>query len=139
MPSFEDRQFNTVLTNMEFTEEDVKKKLKKLKPEKSPGPDGMHPKVLVELSDYLAKPLTILYHRSLQESIVPEEWKKSNVTPIFKKGIKSSTSNYRPVSLTSVLCKIMESLVRDELMSHMNMNKLSTRLPRRAFMCHATT
>ena len=124
MPTFEDRLFNSLLEDMEFTVEDVKKKLDKLKPDKSPGPDSIHPKILHELSDVLAKPLTILFQKSLQESMVPEEWKKSNVTPIFKKGTKSSTSNYRPVSLTSVICKVMESLIRDKLMSHMCNNNL---------------
>ena len=55
---------------------------------------------------------------------MPPEWKRANVTPIFKKGSKGSRGNYRPVSLTCVLCKVMESLLRDAIVEHLVANKL---------------
>jgi hypothetical protein len=55
---------------------------------------------------------------------VPEDWKSANVTPIFKKGAKSEPGNYRPVSLTSICCKLLESILRDVLMDHLERNKL---------------
>jgi hypothetical protein len=55
---------------------------------------------------------------------VPEDWKSANVTPIFKKGAKSEPGNYRPVSLTSICCKLLESMLRDVLMDHLERNKL---------------
>ena len=55
---------------------------------------------------------------------VPSDWKIANVTPIFKKGSKSKTENYRPVSLTSVPCKLMESIIRDKVVNHLTINHL---------------
>ena len=102
-----------------ITEEEVLKKLQKLKISKSPGPDGMHPRVLKEIRDSLVTPLTILFQNSLKLGTLPKAWKEANITAIFKKGKKSRVSNYRPVSLTSVVCKLMESLVRDALVDYM--------------------
>ena len=55
---------------------------------------------------------------------VPNDWKLANISAIFKKGDKSLPSNYRPVSLTCVICKVMESIVRDSLMQHLVNNNL---------------
>jgi hypothetical protein len=60
----------------------------------------------------------------MEEGIVPDDWKEANVTPIFKKGAKSKPENYRPVSLTSVSCKIMESIIRDAMTQHLQTSKL---------------
>ncbi len=123
-PTFEERQVTSILENVNFTEEDVKKKLDKLKVDKSPGPDNLSPRVLKELSSELSYPLFLVFRKSLTESLLPQDWKKSHVTPIHKGGSKSKTSNYRPVSLTAIVCKIMESIVRDALMKHMKENNL---------------
>ena len=60
----------------------------------------------------------------MEEGRVPEDWKIENVTLIFKKGSKGDPGNYRPVSLTSVCCKMMESIIRDAITEHLDMNKL---------------
>ena len=65
-----------------------------------------------------------MFQRSLAEGAVPLDWKKANVTPIFKKGSKHVPGNYRPVSLTSVACKVMESVMRDAITAHLARNKL---------------
>ena len=70
-------------------------------------------------ADILSAPLAVLYSKSLYEGVVPSDWKLANVTPIFKKGSKSNPSNYRPVSLTSVPSKIIESLIRDCMIEHL--------------------
>ena len=100
------------LSIIEVTEEEVNKLLKNLVPDKSPGPDNIHPRVLKECADQLSSPLRILFCTSLKEGKIPESWKEANVTPIFKKGAKSKVENYRPISLTSVCCKLLERLVR---------------------------
>ena len=66
--------------------------------------------------------LTIIFEKSLNESVLPQIWKQANVTAIYKKGDKSKPENYRPISLTSVPCKLMERLIRDELVEHMSRN-----------------
>ena len=85
----------------------------------------MHPKMLKELAEVLAKPLKIiLFNTSLNEGVVPDIWKEGNITALFKKGDKSDPGNYRPVSLTSVICKIMEKLIREMIVAHMIKNQL---------------
>jgi hypothetical protein len=66
----------------------------------------------------------MIFQRSMDTGGVPEDWKSANVTPIFKKGAKSEPGNYRPVSLTSICCKLLESILRDVLMEHLERNKL---------------
>ncbi|TRZ10571.1 hypothetical protein HGM15179_016538 [Zosterops borbonicus] len=78
---------------------------------KSMGADGIHPRVMRELADELAKPLSIIYQQSWLTGEVPDDWKLANVTPIHKKGGKEYPSNYRPISLTSVPGKIMEQFM----------------------------
>ena len=82
---------------------------------KSPGPDNLYPKLLKSCSKTLAKPLKILFDSTLVNGCIPNEWKRAEVRPIFKKGDKSNPGNYRPVSLTSVVCKIMEKFIKNSL------------------------
>ena len=103
------------ITDVLIDEEIVKKKLSKLKEDKAMGPDEIHPKILRECSEQLAGPLARLFRMSLSDGVVPESWRRANVSPIFKKGSMKKVENYRPVSLTSQLCKVMESIIRDHL------------------------
>ena len=69
-------------------------------------------------------PLSMLFQKSLNEGVVPLQWLEACITAIYKKGLKDIVGNYRPVSLTSVICKVMESIVRDEVVDHMDMNNI---------------
>lgn len=112
------------MSELVITESDVLSKLNDLKTDKSPGDDGLHPKVLHELRAEIAKPLQIIFQESLNTGCVPNDWKSGIITAIYKKGSKSEVGNYRPVSLTSVVSKIFESIIRDHIMRHFITNKL---------------
>ena len=100
MPTFEEHQGIDNLDDINFTADDVEKKLENLKIGKSPGPDGIHPRVLKELAKELKMPLFIIFRKSLDTGILPKVWKIANVSPISKKGSRHLAANYRPVSLT---------------------------------------
>jgi len=75
------------------------------------GPDGIHPRVLKQLADVLAKPLSIVYQQSWLTGNIPVDWKLANVAPIYKKGWKKDPGNYRPVIVTLVPGKVMEQFI----------------------------
>ncbi|RMC21953.1 hypothetical protein DUI87_02824 [Hirundo rustica rustica] len=100
-------------------EEAVRELLGHLDIYKSMGPDGIHPRVMRELADELAKPLSIIYQESWLTGEVPGDWKLANVTPVYKKGRKEDPGNYRPVSLTSVPGKIMEQFILSAITQHL--------------------
>ena len=116
----------TQMKDIEISTANVKKLLKELDTSKSAGADGMHPKVLRELSDVLAEPLAAIFRTSLNEGILPHQWKSANITPLFKKGNKSDPGNYRPVSLTSIPCKMMEKIIRESIFKHLEEHNLLT-------------
>ncbi|KFV84302.1 RNA-directed DNA polymerase from mobile element jockey, partial [Struthio camelus australis] len=100
-------------------EDQVRDLLSKLAIHKSMGPDGMPPRVLRELADVIARPLSIIFERSWRSGEVPEDWKKASVTPVFKKGKKEEPGNSRPVSLTSMPGKVMEQLLLEVITKHL--------------------
>ena len=124
---FESRMHgNNILQNVIFTENDVCEKLKRLKEDKACGPDGIHPKLLKECAEIIAKPLYLIFSKSLESGVVPTDWKLTNISPIHKKGSRALASNYRPVSLTCLASKLMESIIRDAMVQHLVENDLCT-------------
>ena len=102
----------------------VKDKIMALKPDSAPGPDGISGQLLQGLADEISPALAAIFSKSMEDGELPEDWRLANVTPIFKKGSRTKPENYRPVSLTSIPCKIMESIVKDGLMAHLEENSL---------------
>jgi len=111
--------------DLPLVEEDcMRYRLSNLDAHKSMGPDGMHPQVLRELVDIIAEPLSIIFERSWRTEEVPEDWRKASVTPVFKKGKKEDPGNYRPVSLTFILGKMMEQLILEVIIKQVEEKKV---------------
>ena len=106
------------VTESTVTELEMKNYLRNLKPEKSPGTDELHPRLLKECASTLAKPLKMLFDLTMKTGVIPDDWKRAEIRPIYKKkGKKTDPSNYRPVSLTSVVCKVFEKIIKATLQS----------------------
>ena len=99
-------------------------KASNLLPFKSLGPDNLHPVVLNTLSDIVCKPLAIIFKASLDSMSLPNIWKTFNVSSIYKKRDRSDPSNYRPISLTCFACEIIESIIKDVVMTYLLENNL---------------
>ena len=108
----------------DFVKEEVIHLLKSIKPYKAPGPDDIYPKILVECADELGEVVLSIFRSSFNTGQVPEDWRLANVTPLFKKGSKCDPGNYRPVSLTSVLGKIFETLLKKRIMTFLETRNL---------------
>ena len=106
------------------TPELVAKKIKAMKDNKSPGVDGIPPKLPMETVEQISIPLARVFNLSLKEGVVPFEWKEANIIPLFKKGSRNKSENYRPVSLTSVICKLLERLIKDHMVDFLVKHKL---------------
>src|SRR5215469_17095425 len=74
----------------------------------------------LELRDYICKPLGIIYRASLDRDDIPADWKDAGVIPLFKKGKRSDAQNYRPVRLTSIPCKILETIIKEKMLIHLD-------------------
>ena len=119
LPIFAMRHYNYPLTEFSISRGNIQKKVMPLNSNKAAGPDGIYPRVLKELSREFAVPLEIIFRMSAKSYTLPQDWKDGHVSPIFKKGDKSSGENYRPVSLTAVACKLIEKVVRDAITNHL--------------------
>ena len=107
--------------------DEVLKVLSNLDPSSALGPDGIHNTLLKRCAPSLVVPLVILISKSLTSSVIPTEWKISQVVPIFKKGRKAEPLNYRPVHLSSCLCKVVERVLARHMMMYLEQNNLLRR------------
>ena len=112
------------LSDIIVTPEDVDKEIKTLDVNSCPGADGIHPRFLARCSSAVSLPLSIIFNSSLSEGSLPSEWLASQIAPIFKKGARTDPLNYRPVSLTSVPCKVLEKIIVKHLRAYLEENEL---------------
>ena len=102
--------------DIDFNRNRVRKLLSSVNSNKASGPDGIHGKILKNCSESLAYPLSLIFKISYNTGSLPKEWKLANVVPIHKKGSKDDIKNYRPISLTCLVMKLFEKILKEELL-----------------------
>ena len=107
-----------------FSENCIIKAIDEISTNSSPGPDRFPALLLKKCKYELAKPLYILWRKSLDTGVIPDQLKISNITPIFKGGSRQIPKNYRPVALTSHLIKVFEKILRNHLVIFIERNNL---------------
>ena len=139
------RQFDSVFTNEDskipdvtdsksypsmpdiiVTQEGLLKLLQKIDANKASGPDGIPAKILKLCAEELAPSLASIFNKSFSSGNLPTDWLSANITPIFKKGDHASASNYRPVSLTPICCKLFEHILHSNIMNHLDKHNILT-------------
>ena len=115
-----------ILKDVDVSYVAVLKKLDETDPGKAPGDDSIHPVILRKLAQQLAKPLSMMFTSSLKSSQIPQDWRLANVRDSYiQEGFQKLASNYRPISLTSQVCKIMgKKLIKGRIIDHLNANSL---------------
>ena len=113
-----------VISDINITLNEVKEELEHLNTFKAAGPDCIPSIVLRKCATHLSFPLMKLFRCSLQSGTLPQDWKNAVIIPIYKKGQRSAPNNYRPVSLTSQVCKVMERIIKKRIVSHLDAHNL---------------
>lgn len=101
-----------------FDENDVKSEINSINKNKSSGPDDIDIKMLHELLDNMLIPITRILQKTFNSGTLPKDWLDAIVTPVFKKGSHNKAENYRPISLTSIVCKVLESILKKKIVKH---------------------
>ena len=112
------------MPEIQVNEPGILKLLQNLKPHKAGGPDNIKPIILKQLAIEIAPILTFIFNTSLETGEVPSDWRNANVVPIYKKGSRYNASNYRPISLTCICCKILEHVIATAIMTHSDINNM---------------
>jgi hypothetical protein len=107
-----------------ITPEGTSKLLKNLNPTKAIDPDKISPHFLKEVHDEISPMISDLFQSSVNTGTVPTDWREPIVTPVFKKGAKSKPENYRPISLTCILSKVLEHKIVSSIMNHLDNHNL---------------
>ena len=114
------------LPDLKIDKNGVELLLRGLNPSKASGPDEIPARMLKMLSTEIAPVLAAIYNQSLDTGYLPEEWTSAWITPVFKKGARSDPANYRPVSLTSIACKLLEHCICTHIRGHLDYHGILT-------------
>jgi len=116
------------IKSLHLTEHGVFKLLDNINPSKASGPDGIPGKLLKSLALEISPVLHFIFKQTLSTGVLPVDWTRANVAPIFKKGSKLQAVNYRPVSLTCITCKLLEHIICKHILDHLENHKILTDL-----------
>ena len=106
-------------TEIVVTVPGVLKLLTNIKPNKATGPDEIPGEILLEYAESVAQVLSKIFNKSLSTGSLPDDWLNVNVSPLFKKGDRSNPANYRPISPTSITCRLLEHIILHHIMCHL--------------------
>ena len=113
------------MPDITITTQGVLNLLRVIDEKKAVGPDDLSPRVLKELAEILADPITTIYQKSLEQERIPKDWLSARVVPTYKKkGERYDCENYRPISITCILCKVMEHIVSSHIRKHLHINNI---------------
>jgi hypothetical protein len=116
------------LGDITITTQGVHTLLSDIKTSKAPGPDAIPNRVLNECATELAPVITDMFQHSIKTGTLPTDWRNTNITPVYKKGDTHLPENYRRVSLTSVLSKLLEHIVCRHLLQYLESQNILTGL-----------
>ena len=119
LPQLQDSPYQNI-SPLTFDTQGIYKLLSNLNCAKATGPDGISPWILKLGAEIIAPIYQALFTRSLRSGILPFDWLTANINPLFKSGDRTLASNYRPISITSIPCKIMEHIVAKHIMNHLD-------------------
>ena len=109
---------NDTFINFSISTDTIYRELSNLNPNKSTGPDNISGQLLKNCARSRALPLQLLFNLSFKTGSIPSEWKLAHIVPIHKKENKNNVQNYRPISLTCIISKVLEKCIRDEILLH---------------------
>ena len=112
------------IPDVSFSTDGILKLIKSLNINKASGPDNISARVLTICTKEIVPILTILFTQSFNSGELPNDWLTANINPVFKKSDKSNPSNYRPISLTSLCCKLMEHILCYNIMNYLESNHI---------------
>ena len=113
-----------IMRDITVTVKCVQNLLAGLKTNKSIGPDLLPTRILKDYADVIAPVFAMLFQKSIDTGSVPKDWECANIVAIFKKGLKTEPTNYRPLSLTYVTCKVLEHIIYKQIMDHLEGNHI---------------
>ncbi len=114
------------MANPHITEPETQRALEALNPNKGAGPDGLFLKALKTLSPCIAPTLSRIFNLSLQTSQIPDDLRHAIVTPVVKASHTTDPDLFRPISLTSVACKVLEAIPKEKMLAHLSKFSLLT-------------
>ncbi|CAG4956470.1 unnamed protein product [Colias eurytheme] len=114
----------SLMPEIRIKQKEVLNEMRNLDVNKASGPDGIPAIVLKTCAPELSPILTRLFRLSFKMGVVPKAWKLANIQPVPKKGSRADPSNYRPISITSIICKIMERILNYRLLTHLESNDI---------------
>jgi hypothetical protein len=116
------------IPKLTIRENGVEKLLQDINPSKAFGPDGIPNCILKECASQIAPSLTVIFQKSIDTGTLPEDWLSANISCVYKKGDTHAAENYRPVSLTSVPCNLLEHIICKHIMKHLERHRILTSL-----------